>query len=131
MLGDPRSGRKLWEALDRAISESGKDRGQIVADTNFQPPAAFHDRENRRDLGSRLCTADVYPVLPTECHGTHRVLRQVITQLKFRIFQESCKFPPQRERVLAGLAECTGGNAIDCATSILLRISSRRGLALS
>jgi hypothetical protein len=24
-----------------------------------------------RNLGSRLWTADVYPVLPAQCHGTH------------------------------------------------------------
>jgi hypothetical protein len=85
MLGDPRSGSKVWEALDRKIGKPRGDRGQVVAHWEFQPPAAFHDRENRRNLGPRLA------------------------QLKFRIFQESRKFPPQCERVLAGLAECTGG----------------------
>jgi hypothetical protein len=32
--------------------EAGKDRCQIVADGSFQPSAAFHNRENRRDLRS-------------------------------------------------------------------------------
>ena len=71
MLGDPRSGSKVWEALDREIGKPGENRGQIVAHWEFQPAAAFHDRQNRRNLGSRLWTADVYPVLPTQCHGTH------------------------------------------------------------
>jgi len=31
MLGDPGRGSKFWEALDRAIGESRKNRGQIVA----------------------------------------------------------------------------------------------------
>src|ERR1019366_1553939 len=49
---------------------------------------------------------------------------EVIAQLKFRIFQESCKFPPQPERVLAGFAECAGGQCnglccLDLATDIL------------
>jgi hypothetical protein len=35
MLGDPGRGSKLWEALDRAISESRKNRGQIVAQREF------------------------------------------------------------------------------------------------
>jgi len=42
MLGDPDSGGKVWEALDRAISESGKNRSQIVARWEFQSAAAFH-----------------------------------------------------------------------------------------
>jgi len=35
MLGDPGRGSKFWEALDRAISESRKNRGQIVAHRQF------------------------------------------------------------------------------------------------
>jgi hypothetical protein len=104
MLGDPRSGSKVWEALDREIGKPGENRAQIVAHWDFQPAAAFHDRENRRNLRSRQWTADVYPVLPAHSHGTHRILRKVIAQLQFGVFQESCKFPPQCERVLAGLA---------------------------
>ena len=71
MLDDPRSGSKVWEALDRKIGKPGENCGQVVAHREFQPAAAFHDRENRRNLGSRLWTADVYPVLPAQCHGTH------------------------------------------------------------
>jgi hypothetical protein len=63
MVGDPRSGRKLWEAVDREIGKPGEDHGQVVARWEFQPTAAFYDRENRRNLGFRLQTADVYPVL--------------------------------------------------------------------
>src|ERR1019366_58314 len=109
MPGDPRSGSTVWEALDREIGKPGENRGQIVAHWEFQSSAAFHDRENRCDFGPRAWTADVYPVFPAQSHGTHGVLRQVIAQLQFRIFQESCKFPPPCERRLAGLAESTGG----------------------
>jgi hypothetical protein len=35
MLGDPGSGSKVWEALDRAISEAGENRGQIVTNWEF------------------------------------------------------------------------------------------------
>ena len=104
MLAVPRSGSKVWEALDREIGKSGENRGQIIAHWEFQPAAAFHDRENRRNLRSRLWTGDVYPVLPAQSHGTYGIFRKVIAQLKFRIFQESGKFPPQCERVLAGPA---------------------------
>jgi hypothetical protein len=63
MPGDPRSGSKVWEALDWEIGKPREDRGQIVAHWEFQPAAAFHDRENRRNLRPRLWTADVYSEL--------------------------------------------------------------------
>jgi len=108
MVGDPRSGSKVWKAPDREIGKPGENRGKVIAHRDLHPTAAFHDRENRRNLRSRLWAADVQPVLSTQSHGTHRVFRKVIAQLKFRIFQKSCKFPPKRERVLASLAECAG-----------------------
>src|ERR1022692_4073559 len=94
MLGNPRCRSKVWEALDRAISESGKGRSQIIAHWELQPSTAFHNRENRRDLRPRLWAADVQPILVTQSYRTHRVLRKVIAQFKFGIFQESCKFHP-------------------------------------
>jgi len=36
------------------IGEAGEDRCQIVANGDFQPTADFHNRENCRNLGSRL-----------------------------------------------------------------------------
>ena len=108
MPGDPHSGSKVWEAPDREIGKPGENRGKVIAQRELQPAAAFHDRENRCNLRSRLWAADVDPVLPTQSHGTHGILRKVIAQLKFRIFQKSCKFPPKRERVLASLAQCAG-----------------------
>ena len=124
MLGDPRGWSKAWDALDREISKPWENRGQIVTDWEFQPAAAFHDGENGRNLGTRPWTADMYPVLPAQSHGTHGILRNVIAQLKFRIFQESGKFPPQCDRVSTGFAECTGRQCnglccLDLATDIV------------
>ncbi len=70
-MGDPRSGSKVWEALDREIGKPGENRGKVLARWEFQPPAAFYDRQNRRNLRSRLWAADVQPVLSTKSHGTH------------------------------------------------------------
>jgi hypothetical protein len=97
MPGDPHSGSKVWKAPDREIG-AGENRGKVIAHRDLQPTAAFHDRENRCNLRSPLWAADVDPVLPTQSHGTHGILRKVIAQLKFRIFQKSCKVPPKRER---------------------------------
>ena len=88
----------MREPLDRQIGKSGEDRSQIVAQRELQPAIAFHDRENRCDLGSRLWTSYVDPVLATQSHSTHRILRQIIAQFKVRIFQKARKFPPQFER---------------------------------
>ena len=63
MSGDPDSGSKIWKAPDREISEPRENRGKVIAHWDFQPAAAFHDRENRRNLGARLWAADVQPIL--------------------------------------------------------------------
>jgi len=78
-VGNARSGSEGWEALDRDIGKSGKDRCQIVAHGDFQPTAAFHDRENCRNPRSRLWAADVQPILSTKSYRTHGILRQVST----------------------------------------------------
>jgi hypothetical protein len=65
MRGDPSSGSNVWEALDREIGKPGENRGQIVAHGKFQPAAAFHDRENRRNLMSSPRTAAPCPTSMT------------------------------------------------------------------
>jgi hypothetical protein len=96
MPGDPHSGSKVWKAPDREIGKPGENRGKVIAHRDLQPTAALYDRENRCNLRSRLWAEDVDPVLPTQSRGTHGIIRKVIAQLKFRIFQKSCKFPPMR-----------------------------------
>jgi hypothetical protein len=71
MQGDPHSGSKVWKAPNREIGEPGENRGKAIAHRDVQPTAAFHDRENRRDLWSRLGAAYVYPVLPTQSDWSH------------------------------------------------------------
>ena len=63
MPGGPHSGSEIWEAQDREIAKPGENRGEVIAHRKFQPAAAFHDRENRRNLRSRLWAADVQPIL--------------------------------------------------------------------
>ncbi len=63
MLGDPRSGSKVRDPLDRQISKPGENRGKVIAHRDLQPTAAFHHRENGRNLRSRLWAADVQPIL--------------------------------------------------------------------
>ncbi len=79
MSGDPRSGSKVRKAPDREIGKPGENRGQVVAHWEFQSAAAFDDRKGRRNPRSRLWTANVYSILPAQCHGTHRVLCQVLS----------------------------------------------------
>ena len=79
-----RSGRRR-----REIGKPGENRGKVIAHRDLRPTAAFHDRENRCNLRSRLWAAGVDRVLPTKSHRTHGILRKVIAQLKFRIFQKS------------------------------------------
>jgi hypothetical protein len=69
MPGDPHSGGKVWKAPDREIGKPGENRGKVIAHRNLQPPAAFHDRENCRNLRSRLRASDVQPILSTKSHA--------------------------------------------------------------
>jgi len=71
MPGDPRSWSEFRKAPDLEIGKPGENRGKIVAHRDFQPAAAFHDRENRCNLRSCQWTADVYPVLATQSHRRH------------------------------------------------------------
>lgn len=77
MLSDPCSRDEFWEALDRAISESGKNRGQIVAHWEFQSAVAFHHRKNRYDLRSRLRASHVDPIFSPDCDRPHGVLTDI------------------------------------------------------
>jgi hypothetical protein len=62
MPGNPHNGSKVWE--DREIGKPGENHGKVIAHRDLQPTAAFHDRENRCNLRSRLWAADVDPVPP-------------------------------------------------------------------
>src|ERR1035441_8457089 len=77
-LGWSRGTRKNWpwsqtvsrayecrEAPDREIGKPGENRGKVIAHRDLQPTAAFHYRENRCNLRSRLWAADVQPILST------------------------------------------------------------------
>src|ERR1035437_253343 len=103
LLSSPRRGGEGGEALDGNVSNTWQDGGQVVADRNLHPAAALHDRQNRRHLRSGLLAADVDSVLPAQRHGTHRVLRQIVAQLQFRVLQEACELLPQGERVVCRL----------------------------
>jgi hypothetical protein len=51
MLGDPSIWSKVRKAPDREVGKSGENRDQIIAHGEFQPAAAFHDREDRCNFG--------------------------------------------------------------------------------
>src|SRR5438034_6654071 len=77
--GSPHCGSKVWKAPNREIGKPRENRGEVIAHRDLQPTAAFHDRENRCNLRSRLRAADVQPILSTKSDRTHGVLRQVST----------------------------------------------------
>ena|SRR5208282_3778069 len=52
MLGSPQGGSKVWKVPDREIDKPGENRREVIAHRDLQPAAAFHHRENRRNLRS-------------------------------------------------------------------------------
>ena len=57
MPGNPHGGSKVWKAPDREIGKPGKNRGKVIAHREFQPAAAFHDRENLSKQESQPASA--------------------------------------------------------------------------
>ena len=51
------------EGTGSGDQQPGENPGKVIAHRDLQPTAAFHDRENRRNLRSRLWAADVQPIL--------------------------------------------------------------------
>jgi hypothetical protein len=56
--GRPYSGSKVWKTADREIGEPGENGEKVISYRDFQSAAAFHDRENCRNLRSRLSYKD-------------------------------------------------------------------------
>src|SRR5438034_9889000 len=105
--GSPRRRGQVSKAVDGDIGNTRQDGGQVVTDRNLHPAAGLHNGENRRHLRSSLLATYMDPVLPAQCHRTHRVLRQIVTQLQLRVLQEARQLPPLRNRVVRRLPQRT------------------------
>ena len=53
----------MADALNRKVGHAGQDRGQVFANGQFQPAAAFDYRQNGGHLRPCLLAADMDPVL--------------------------------------------------------------------
>src|SRR5271169_5046175 len=131
MLSDPHIGSKIWEAVDREIGKPGENRGKVVAHRDSQPPAAFHDREDRRNLRSRLWAADMDPVLPTRATGRMEFSARLLLNSSSGYSRNRVSFLQSLSAYWQALLSALEGNATEWAASILQRISSRRGMAVS
>src|SRR5208283_869238 len=124
-------GSKLWETPDREIGKPGENRGQVIAHREFQPATALHDRENRCNLGSCLRTADVYPVFRPRATGRLEFSARLVLSSNSGYSKKRVSFFQSVSAYWQALLSALEGSATDCAASILLRILSSRGLALS
>jgi hypothetical protein len=131
MPGDPHSGNKVWKAADREIGKAGENCGKVIAHRDLQPTAAFHDRENRRNLRPRLWAADVQPILRPRATGRVEFSARLVLSSNSGYSRNRVSFLHSVIAYRQALLSALEGNAIDCAASILLRISSRSGLAIS
>ena len=73
--GRPHSGSEVWEVPNRETAKSRENRGQIVAHGDFQSTTLSKTER----IAATLDPACGQPILPTESHGTHRILRQIGT----------------------------------------------------
>ena len=62
VLGSVGGRSKLGEGFDGAVGKAGEEFGEVAADGDIEPAAAFDDREDSGDLGAGLLTTEVQPV---------------------------------------------------------------------
>jgi len=129
--GGPRSGSKVREALDGKIGKPRENRSQIVAHWEFQPAAAFHDRENRRHLRSRLSTAMCIQFFQPRATGRIEFSARLLLSSSSGYSRNRVSYLHTMSAYWQALLSALEGNATDCAASILLRISFKRGLGLA
>jgi hypothetical protein len=110
---------------NRQIGKSGEDLGQMVAQRELQPPTAFHDRENRCDLRSRLWAAYVDPVLSTQSHRRIEFFARLLLNSSSGYSRNRLSLLHSVSAYWQALLNALEGNATDCADSILLRIILR------
>src|SRR6266568_1615808 len=131
MPGGPHSGSEIWEAPDRETGKPGENRGKVIAHRDSQPTAAFHDRENRRNLRSCQWTADVQPTFRPRATGRMEFSARLVLSSNSGYSKKRVSFFHSASAYWQALLSALEGKAADCAASILLRISSSRGLAVS
>ena len=79
MSGDPRSGSKVRETLDREIGEPGENSEKAVSHRDFQPVARFpRPIKSPRPFASPVGCLYV-SVFSTERDRSHGILRQIGT----------------------------------------------------
>src|ERR1039458_5117918 len=112
MPGDPHSGSKVWKAPDREIGKPGKNRGEVIARGGLQPAAAFHDRENGRNLRSRLWAADVQPVFSTQATGRMEFSARLVLSSSSGSSKKRVSFFQRVRAYWQALLSALEGNAI-------------------
>src|ERR1043166_937416 len=89
--GGPTSWGEIDDFGKSPSIQAGQHGSEVAFDRHAEAAAGFHDRKDRGDFRSSLRAAHMQPVLASGGYGPHRVLRQVIGQLHFRVIET----PPQ------------------------------------
>jgi hypothetical protein len=118
---DPHSGSKVWKAADREVVKPGENRGKVIAHRDSQPTAAFHNRENRRNLGSRLWAADVQPILSTKSYRKSRRDPDGLPQPEPFLTEESVRILPLMDQSTKRTSEDRREQPRDLTSIIELR----------
>ena len=67
ILDGPGGGGEFRKFADAGVGEAGENGGQVVADWELHPAAAFHHRENGGHLRAGLRAAYVQPIFSFMC----------------------------------------------------------------
>jgi hypothetical protein len=125
------AGVRSGEARDWEIGKPGENRGKIVAHWELDPAADFHDRENRCYLRPASGLPMWIQCFRPSATGRMEFSARLVLSSDSGYSKKRGSFFQSVSAYWRALPSALEGTAIDYATSILLRISSRRGLAVS
>src|SRR5208283_4115542 len=129
--GDPHSGSKVWKAPDREISEPGENRGQVIAHRDLQPRQLSTTERIAATFGPACGLPMCNQFFRPRATGRIEFSARLVLSSSSGYSRNRVSFLQSVSAYWQALLNALEGNAMDCAVSILLRILSRRGLALS
>src|SRR5437773_9224508 len=131
MPGDPHCGSKVWEAPDREIAKPGDNCGKVVAHRDLSLRQLSTTDRIAATFGPACGLPMWIQFFRPRATGRIEFSARLVLSSNSGYSKKRVSFFHSVNAYLQAFLSALEGNAIDCAASILLRISSRMALAAS
>jgi hypothetical protein len=131
MLRDPRSRSKDWKALDRVIGEPGRSADKYSRTGSFNLRQLSTTERIAATFGPACGLPMCNQFFRPRATGRMEFSARLVLSSNSGYSKKRVSFFHSVSAYWQALLSALEGNATDCAASMLLRISSRRGLAVS